>query len=46
MARSMRLHVEALFQILNHEGKPSSRDPVVLDDHDRYRMGRRIINSL
>ena len=25
-------------QILNHEGKHSSRDPVVLDDHDRYRM--------
>jgi hypothetical protein len=25
-------------QILNHEGKHSSRDPVVLDDHDRYHM--------
>jgi len=25
-------------QILNHEGKHSSRDPVILDDHDRYRM--------
>ena len=25
-------------QILNHEGKHSSRDPVVLDDHDRDRM--------